>query len=61
MKPASDYALMSDPELNRQFSRRWVECADFSDLPPAAPPTKTLDDLSAELLTDWRRYRQKTD
>jgi hypothetical protein len=59
MKPASAYAAMSDPELNRQFPRRWVESADFYDA-PAAPPTKTLDEVSAELLADWRRQRQKT-
>jgi hypothetical protein len=58
MKPASAYAAMSDPDLNWQFSRRWVDPAESRDR-PTAPAPKTLDNLSAELAIDWRRQQRE--
>jgi hypothetical protein len=52
MKPTAAYAAMSDPDLNRHFSRRWTAPIDDSD-PPLMPQPRTLEDLPLELVTDW--------
>jgi hypothetical protein len=57
MKPTAAYAAMSDPERNWHFSRRWTAPAyDLGDC-AVLPDPKTLEDVSLELLIDFRRSR----
>ena len=59
MAPTIHHAAMNAPDLNWQFSRRCVEPADSCN-PPAGPPPRTPDHLSAELAVDWRRQYGET-
>jgi hypothetical protein len=56
MKLTPVYAAISDPDLNRHFSRRWTAPVEDDCHIPAPPNPKTLEDLSLELTIDWRRY-----
>jgi hypothetical protein len=49
---------MSDSDRNRHFSRQWTAPVDDRD-PPVLPEPKTLENLSLELMIDWRRARQR--
>jgi hypothetical protein len=59
MKPdAAAFAEMSDPRRNWHFSRRWTDEQSASvDEVATGPIPKTLEDLSVELLIDFRRGR----
>ena len=56
MKLTAAYVAMSDPDLNRHFSRRWTAPHDLGDC-AVLPDPKTLEDVSLELLIDFRRGR----
>ena len=62
MRDGASAAAMSDPALNRWFSRRWAELPndEASHQPAELPPV--ADDVALTglaLLRDWRRQRDK--
>lgn len=54
---AADYALMADPDHNRQFRRRWDDPAPPHRERHSPTETDALDGLARALRDDWREAR----
>ena len=52
---AADFAMMSDPDRNPKFSRRWEE--PVRRRPPLVAPPPALDTLAVLVSEDWRSAR----